>query len=163
MRGCDGPQMSMSSTPKFLSAWRAAIVRASNAVTVLLPTPPLPDMIINLFCTSVRRARTSAIPGSTTAAAPDEQTVWLGQPAQASTLPAASLWVPGQCSAALAGTSAGAVAVVVLMVVGLFLSNESEVVKYVLFCLLTFVLTECANWQQCIFGINSVYKNNDSK
>lgn len=103
--GCDGPQMSISSTAKFFSGFRSAMARASIDVTVLLPTPPFPDRINSLFFTSANRSFTSSMAGSGPFVAPDAHRFWLGQPAHADALPASSLRVPGQCSAAFSGMS----------------------------------------------------------
>lgn len=105
IRGCDGPQMSMSRTAKFLSGFRSAIVRANIEVTVLLPTPPFPDTTNSLFLTSAKRSFTNSMAGSGPFVAPDAHRFWFGQPAHADVLPAASLSVPGQCSAAFSGMS----------------------------------------------------------
>lgn len=105
MRGCDGPQISMSKTAKFLSGYFNAMVRANIDVTVLLPTPPLPDTTSSLFFTSASRSFTSSMAGSGPFVAPVAHRFWFGQPAHADDLPAASLCVPGQCSAAFSGIS----------------------------------------------------------
>ena len=56
----------------FLSGLFAARHLDSNDVTVLLPTPPLPESTNSLFRTEVSLSFTSAIPGSGCLVAPEE-------------------------------------------------------------------------------------------
>lgn len=70
--------------------------RLSNAVNVLLPTPPFPESTRILCFTCCSRSCTNWIPGSGPFVAPEEQSCWLGQPAHADAFPASSLCVPGQ-------------------------------------------------------------------
>lgn len=79
----------------FLSPSLAASALLRRAVTVLLPTPPFPEITRNLFFTWLNFSFTSWIPGSG-ALGPEAQIRWFGQPAHAEAFPAASLWVPGQ-------------------------------------------------------------------
>lgn len=56
----------------FLSGLFAARHLDSNDVTVLLPTPPLPESTSSLFRTEDSLSFTNAMPGSGCLAAPDE-------------------------------------------------------------------------------------------
>lgn len=56
----------------FLSGLFTARFLDNNDVTVLLPTPPLPESTSSLFRTEESLSFTSAIPGSGCLVAPDE-------------------------------------------------------------------------------------------
>jgi len=85
--------MSMSKRPT--SAPVEAREKASCAEKVLLPTPPLPERMRMMCLTEERRWAMAARSGSGPLGAV-AQASWLGQPWQASVLPACSLSVPGQ-------------------------------------------------------------------
>lgn len=57
----------------FLSGLSAARALDKSDVTVLFPTPPLPDNTNILFSTADNLSLTNAIPGSGNFVAPDEQ------------------------------------------------------------------------------------------
>lgn len=79
----------------FFSSSFVASALLRRAVTVLLPTPPFPEITKNLFFTWLNLSFTNWIPGSGPLGA-EAQICWFGQPAHAVALPASSLCVPGQ-------------------------------------------------------------------
>ena len=94
MVGWLGPHRSMSSTPTS-RPWHVARHRPRLAVTVLLPTPPLPDRISTLCLTPANLSAIRWMSGSGPAL---EQLFWLGHPSHAEALPDCSVPTPGQCS-----------------------------------------------------------------
>lgn len=83
------PQRAPTSRPRDASA------NASCAEKVDLPTPPLPDSTSTMCLIGASLAAMATRSGSGPLGA-DAQASWLGQPAQAAAVPAASLAVPGQ-------------------------------------------------------------------
>ena len=81
------------------SLW-AASAKASCALNVLLPTPPLPLRTITVCLMLCIRLPISSISGSATAPRRARQNSLLGQPWHALASPAFSACVPGQCGAA---------------------------------------------------------------
>ena len=88
---------SMSSTPTS-RPWHVARHRPRLAVTVLLPTPPLPDRISTLCLTPANLSAIRWMSGSGGAGPALEQIFWLGHPSHAEALPDCSVPTPGQCS-----------------------------------------------------------------
>ena len=127
MRGTEGPQMSVSSSPTLYP--REANDMAICVETVLLPTPPFPlktSMTCEMLESAFRSIDFSASLAEMAAGdenAPEEQADLLGHPAHAEALPAFWEVGPTQPSLALAGAlvaspPGGEVDIVLILLVG---------------------------------------------
>lgn len=126
MRGTEGPQMSVSSSPTLYP--REANDMAICVETVLLPTPPFPlktSMTCEMLESAFRSIDFSASLAEMAAGdenAPEEQADLLGHPSHAEALPAFWEVGPTQPSLALAGAlvaspSGGEVDIVLILLV----------------------------------------------
>ncbi|KAL5252908.1 hypothetical protein ACHWQZ_G015615 [Mnemiopsis leidyi] len=102
IREREGPQTSTSKTPTEKS--RAANPLASSAVTVLFPTPPLPDKTSTLFFTPISCFLTS-MGEISDFNSPLEHSFWFGHPTHPSSFPALSEVGPGHDAGASLGIS----------------------------------------------------------